>query len=82
MYITQYGASYHAIEATANPNTGKPIYIPQAVTVSNISKLPITSHTYVTLIVLAALISVAWYKIVVVYNQSTNQSLLYSFIQA
>ena len=81
-YIIHYSASYHAIEATANPNTGKPIYNPLTVTVSIISNLPITSHTYVTLIVLATLISVAWYKIVLVYNQSTNQSSLYSFIQA
>ena len=52
-----YRTLYHAIENTANQNTGKPLYIIRP-------NLPIVLHAYVALIVLATVFSMAWYKIV------------------
>jgi len=65
---------YHATENTANQNTGKPLF--DGIT----STLPIMCRAYVSLIVLATLFSMSWYKIViqrslVVYYRMSHLSL-------
>ena len=60
LYIT----SYHAIENTANQNAGKLLYIHQYSIIPSHQSLQFNSITPKLPIVLATVISKAWYKIV------------------